>query len=262
MAIVTITSDWGKGDYYLGQLKGRLLTALPGVNISEISNSIPPHDVQNEAFIVKNCYKSYPLSTIHLLAVFCEPYEDYKMVILYNEGHYFIGLNDGRFSHIFENPPSIAFEIIDEDNVSAFRALELFTKGVKIINDNSFEENTRPSEVISESVRRTVYDDNTIIGRVVYIDSYGNAVTNIEKQLFERIGKKRNYTIYIQGPYLKTDCISLNYNDINAGKLIVLFNSLNLLEVSIIAGNLSILENVDTTTEVRIKFINEKREGN
>lgn len=261
MAIVTITSDWGKGDYYIGQLKGRLLTALPGVNIQEISNSISSHDVQNEAFVIRNCFKSFPLSTIHLLAVYSEPYDNFKMAIIFNEGHYFIGLNDGRFSQIFENPPAIAFEILDNFEVSTFKALDLFAKGVKIITDNSFEKQTVPADIIVESVRRTVYDENIIIGRVVYIDSYGNAVSNIEKQLFERIGRGRRFTVFIQGPYLKTDKISLNYSDESAGKLVVLFNSLNLLEVSVCAGNLSTLENVDTTTEIRIKFINEKREG-
>ncbi len=262
MAIVTITSDWGKGDYYLGQLKGRLLTVLPSVNISEITNFITPHNIQNEAFVIKNCFKSYPVSTIHLLAVYCEPYDGFKMVIVFNEGHYFIGLNDGRFSHIFENPPSIAFEILEDGNISTFKALDLFVKGVKIISDNSFETETKPTEIVTESVRRVVYDENTIIGRVEYIDSYGNGVTNIEKSLFERIGSGRSFMIYVQGPYLKTNYISENYSSESAGKMITLFNSLNLLEIANIAGDLSKLENVDTTTEVRIKFADEKRERN
>lgn len=259
MTIVTIISDWKNGDYYLGQLKGRLLNILPDVNISEITNSVPFHNIQNEAFVIKNCFKTYPASTIHILGVYSEPYENYKMVIIFNEGHYFIGLNDGRFSHIFENTPAIAFEIIDKTENSSFRALNLFVRGVKIIKENSFEKDTKPVDIITETIRRAVYDSNSIIGKVVYIDSYGNAVTNIEKQLFERIRKDRKFTIFVQGPYLKTDFLSENYHESSAGKMVALFNSLDLLEISIIAGDLSKLENVDYTTEVRIKFINEKR---
>ena len=69
MAIVTLTSDWSKGDYYLGALKGKLASLSPEINFVEITNSIPSFDVLHETFLLKNAYHHFPPGTIHLLGV-------------------------------------------------------------------------------------------------------------------------------------------------------------------------------------------------
>src|SRR5512133_1245397 len=137
MAIVTLTSDWSKGDYYFGALKGKLATLSHEINLVEISNSIPSFDVLQETFILKNCYNHFPPATIHLLGVMCEPSPELPMVIVYANNHYFIGINDGRFSHLFENPPSIAFKINTPESFSNFLALDFFASGVETVLENS-----------------------------------------------------------------------------------------------------------------------------
>lgn len=254
MNVVTITCDWGKEDYYLGCLKGRFSALGADFSLVEISRSIPSHDVQNEAFVLKNCYKSFPPGSIHLLGVFSEPNSSEKMVILFYDGYYFIGLNDGRFSYLFENPPAMAFEIMEIETDSTFLSIEYFIKGVKIIAENNFEAQTRAAELKRESLRRAVYNEDTIIGRVIHVDSFGNAVANIDRLLFERICKGRSFTIFVQGPYLKCTTLKNGYGECEAGEVFALFNSADLLEIGRFGLNLATLENIDNTTEIRIKF--------
>jgi hypothetical protein len=258
MTVVTITSDWEREDYYLGQLKGRLFSLRHDLNVVEISRSIPAHDVHNESFILRNTYNSFPPSSIHLMCVFSEPYNSYNMAVVFYNGHYFVGLNDGRFSYLFDNVPSIAFGIPLEGKRDAFSALTLLVKGVEIITKDSFETETFPQEVVAESARRVVCDENSIIGRVVHIDSYGNVISNIEVDLFNKISFGRPYLIYVGGPHIKFSGLSGGYDYTGNGGLRCFFNSAGLLEISLEGMNLSRLENIDSTTEIRIKFLDGK----
>jgi len=254
MTIVTITSDWSFDDYYSGVLKGALLSVNQEVNIVEISKNIPSHDVLKEAFILSSTYKHFPLGSIHLMCVASEPTPDAKMIIAFYDGHYFVGINDGRFSQIFETVPVMGFEIISESKFSTFMSYEYFALALDIVVNNKFGELTRPCDIKQEIVRRVVYDMNSITGRVVWCDSYGNAITNIERSLFDKLRGGRDFTIYAGGPYIKINEICRRYNDYPAGSIIALFNSKGFLEIALVSGNLSKIDNIDSSTEVRIKF--------
>ena len=258
MTIVTLTSDWNKNDYYLGVLKGRLASLSLKINLHEITNSIPSFDVLQETFILKSTYLNFPPNSIHLLGVMSEPTPESPLIIVYANNHYFIGVNDGRFSQLFENPPSMAFAINQDESFSTFMAPTLFSRGVKTILENSFEANTTACDLKRESVARVVYDENTIVGKVLYIDSFGNAVSNIEKAVFDRVHRARNFTIYVQGPHIKIKSISRGYYQGTPGGIMALFNSLSLLEISMFMDSLAKLESIVPGSEIRIKFDNEK----
>jgi len=256
MAIITITSDWKDGGYYLGALKGAILSISSDIGIVEITNSIPSFDILQEAFVLKSCFRYFPKDSIHLMCVMSEPSYDAPMVILYAENHYFIGVNDGRFSHLFDNMPIICFEISREKSrfESTFSSLDMFRNGVDIILNNNFEERTIASELKREVIAGVVSNDDGIVGKILYIDPFGNAITNIEKSLFESIQKGRSYTIYARGPYNKIHRLSKGYRDSAPGAVIAMFNSLGLLELAVNQGNMSELEGLLPSSEVRIKF--------
>lgn len=258
MTIVTLTSDWNKSDYYLGALRGRLASVSSKINLLEIANSIPSFDVLQETFILKSAYTHFPSNSIHLMGVMSEPTPDSPMVIVYANSHYFIGINDGRFSQLFENPPSIAFAISLDEPFSPFSAPSLFASGVKTILENSFEANTTACNLKRESLARVVYDENTIVGKVLYIDSFGNAISNIEKNTFDRVHRARAFIIYVQGPHIKITNISRGYYLGNPGGIIALFNSLGLLEIAVFMDSLAKLESIVPGSEIRIKFENEQ----
>ena len=256
MVIVTITSDWKKEDYYLGTLKGLLFSLPYDLRIVDITNSVPSFDVLREIFILRSTFQKFPKGSVHLMGVMSEPSVTSQMVIVCAEGHYFVGINDGRFSLLLNNLPSVCFEIIykSDSGHSTFMAPYLFAEAVDIIVSEKFESRTKIAEVVSEPQVGVVFDDNTIVGRIIYSDSLGNAITNISKTLFDSIHKGRDYTIFVQGPYLKINLISAGYNESAPGEAIALFNSVGLLELAVIMGDITSTENLSPTSEVRIKF--------
>jgi S-adenosylmethionine hydrolase len=254
MTIVTITSDWCKGDYYLAVLKGKLLSVSDQIEIVEITNSIPAYDVLQEVFILKNSYNAFPQGSVHLMGVMSEPLHSSPMVIVFADGHYFIGINDGRFSLMFRDVPAIAFAIEKEDSNSVFSAPSLFAKGVGIVMENSFQAGTTAVEIKREIMTELVAREDMIIGKVLYIDSFGNAITNIDRKTFDRMHKGRDFTIFVQGPRSRIETISQSYSQHNPGEVLALFNSLDLLELAVNQGNISILEGLGVSSEIRIKF--------
>ncbi|MBR7157316.1 MAG: SAM-dependent chlorinase/fluorinase [Bacteroidales bacterium] len=277
MPIITITSDWNRNDYYLPSLKGRLFSLYSACkegntlhdqtlfNIVDISNTIRHHDISEACFILKNSYFNFPDSSIHIIAVGSEPPQGVDMVVARRGNHYFIAPDDGRFALLFDVGEAEAFRVQggEEEKLSGsgFSALALFEKGVRHILEGALDKLERVNlrGAVSECA---VVTSDRIVGRVVYIDSYGNAITNITKESFFKVvtsamvkGMKNiQCVIFVQGPYMKLETISEGYWDVEPGEEVAFFNSLELLEIAVNSGNFAAVEGIDTTAEVVIKF--------
>ena len=300
MPIITITSDWNKNDYYLPALKGRLFSLystcieqnnslLHNVfNVVDISNSIRAFDIFEACFILKNSYHHFPDGSIHIIAVeselqrregneFPDSAEEHggcvDMAVVKARGHYFIGPDDGRFGLLFDGLEGVEGYRLSgrgKDNLGGvlelaknktFAALGLFEYGVKMILEDGLQglDHIQPKGSVVECA---AVSREMIVGRVVYIDSYGNAIANISRENFFKVvtaakvagAKNISYVIYVQGPYIKFENISENYADVDEGEEVALFNSLDLLEFAINKGNFAAMEGIDTTAEVVIKF--------
>jgi S-adenosylmethionine hydrolase len=256
MTTITVTSDWKNGDYYLGALRGALYSLSSDIRVVDITNSVPSFDVLQEIFVLRSVFFRFPPSTIHILGVMSEPSAEKPMIVVSYKGHYFIGVNDGRFSLLFDNVPAICFEILKGRDMpfSTFMALDLFAEGVDIILRNEFESRCVASEILREPKKEVVYYNDVIYGRVVYCDSFGNVITNITRALFNSLRNGRGFTIYLQGPYTRLRRIYEGYGDSAPGEIIALFNSLGLLELAVNGGNLVSAEGVEHSAEVTVRF--------
>lgn len=254
MGVITITSDWSKSDYYLPTLKGKLLSLDMGAVIVDISNSISPLDVLQSLFVLKNSYCHFPKGSIHLICVDCEPTPEDPIVIAEYKEHYFVGKNDGRFVHLFDEIPPVAYALREAGGFSSFMAAEAFTQAVRIINTQSYIRDTDKCDIKTETVLRPVCTEDSIIGKVIYIDSYGNGIVNISKQLFEHMRKGRDFEILVQGPYAKIPTISRTYSSVPNGELVAFFNSLDLLEIAVNEGNIASSEDLLPSSEITVRF--------
>ena len=93
-----------------------------------------------------------------------------------------------------------------------------------------------------------------ITGAVIYIDSFRNAITNITKDLFDRIGEGRAFEIYPQNNYYKITRLNDFYHETAPGEILAIFNSVGLLEIAINKGNAAELLNLSVNSSIRVKF--------
>ena len=100
MAIITLTTDFGLKDHFVGALKGTIYKELSDVRIVDISHLIKPFNISECAYILKNSYKSFPEGTIHIVGIDSEPTDENEHIAVSVDGHYFISANNGVISLI------------------------------------------------------------------------------------------------------------------------------------------------------------------
>ena len=268
MPVITITSDWKNNDYYLPVLKGRVMSLFKDVSVVDITNAAKSFDVYQACFILKNSYRSFPKGSIHLITVGSGNILDKELVAVKANGHYFVGENDGRFALLLDDVIASGCEIKAgvvecKHRMGPFAEADYYCRGIaSILNEDVLQ----PAQLVKSGADRAVVMVDKIVGRVVYIDSYGNAITNISQRDFMKVfdlimasgcdeeEDMPDFVIYAGGPHLKFDEISEGYDSVSPGNEVAFFNSLGILELAVNRGDFATLEGVDTTTEVMVKF--------
>lgn len=241
MPIITLTTDWN-GEYYIAAVKGAILKELPDTVIIDISHKIKQFKSVHAAFVLKNSYQNFPDGTVHIIGVNTESTKDEPLVVCEIRGQFFIGIDNGQFSLIDPMKPTNIVEIQpDKFNLQfqSFPVLNLFvnaacklSRGENILSLGALRKKINTQPEFLEAI-----DDNSINARIIYIDSYGNAISNLTRETFERVGRNRNFKLLVNTNNNKITQISNFYNDVDGGQLLAIFNSINLLEIAINRGN-------------------------
>lgn len=263
MAIVTLTTDWRQNDFYVGAVKGTILSLAPDAKVVDLNHQIPPFNISMAAFVVKNSYNFFPEGTIHIIDVSSEPSDEQGFIAIQNNGHYFLCANNGIAGLLFQEEPPIAVSIDkfssagnqSSTTITTFAGITILAPAAAFLSSGeNIEQLGERTELIKQVPLRPAIDESVISGSVIYIDSYQNTITNITRELFERIGKGRQFEILVQSNYYKIKRINKFYNETTPGELLALFNSLDLLEIAIYRGNAAELLNLSINSTVRVKF--------
>lgn len=251
MAVITITTEWKPEDIYHGILKGRLCSMCPGAIIIDNATSIPAFNISHASFVIRNTWNNYPKGTIHLICVHSEAGNKQDHLIVRAKDHYFIGTDNGIFNLILNSAPD---EIVKIDDSGCNDELEVFAKAAAgLASGRKMSEIGKIVSSISEHIPvRATIDKNVITGSIIFIDSYGNAISNITREVFNRVFENRSYRILIQSNKNHTDRIVERYGDVPVGEMLARFNSLDLLEIAINGANVSELLSLSHGSVIRI----------
>jgi S-adenosylmethionine hydrolase len=256
MPIITLTSDWGQRDYFLGAVKGKILNLLPSANIIDISHGISPFNLKQASFIIRNSYPHFPKGTVHILSILTEKSEKTAHLAVKYDGQYFIGADNGIFSLIFEHNPEEIISISSSNNKDGgeIPARDRFVESaVHLASGQPIEQLGEPVSQWREQMHfLPVVSGDIIRGVVIYINQYENCVTNITRELFDKTNKGRKFIIEFRGETLKK--ISTSYQDVPIGEIVALFGSTGHLEIAINQGNASSLLGLDINDPVRVEF--------
>jgi S-adenosyl-L-methionine hydrolase (adenosine-forming) len=256
MTIVTLTTDWKSNDYYVGAIKGRILSQCPKIQVVDISHQVQSFNITQAAFIIRNCFYNFPKGSIHIIGVNSEAGEDTSFLIIEYNKHFFIGTDNGMFGLMFSEEPSKIISIKSPPEIKSFSSFSVFADAACNIANGEKPESL--GKVIKEFQKRVpiraAIDKSVITGTVIYIDSFRNAITNITRDLFDRVGKDRPFEIFVQSNHYKLTQINTYYHETTPGEILTLFNSVGLLEIAINKGNAADLLNLSTNSTIRVKF--------
>ncbi len=264
MSVITLTTDWRNSDYYVGVVKGKILSRDVSTVIVDITHQIASFNIMQAAFVLRNCYKEYPKGSIHIVGVNSALSPKRSLLIVQKDDQYFLCSDSGFPGLIFPNQEINVFRVsLDEEKVYDFAGLDLFIDvAFKLINGGALDNiGVECTDYMMQVPIRPTIDTDLINGSVVYIDSFANAITNITRETFERVGEGKAFEIYVQSNHYIIEQISNYYNDVSTGELIALFNSSDLLEIAISNGPAAELLNLSVNATIRVRFSKSKEKN-
>ncbi|NLV18450.1 MAG: SAM-dependent chlorinase/fluorinase [Bacteroidetes bacterium] len=254
MRTITLTTEWRPDDIYQGIIKGKLCSLCPDITIIDNASNIPAFDIMHASFVIRNTFRNYPEGTIHIICVHSEALPQQDHLLVKAGGHFFIGTDNGIFNLVLNNEIYEAVRIDSYDDVDE---LELFARvAADLMKGKKLSEiGNTPVKISERFPLRATIDKDVITGSIIFIDSYGNAVSNITREVFYRVFEGKEYKISVQSNKNHTGHIVKKYSDVPVGELLARFNSLELLEIAINGANVAELLSLGTGSVIRIENI-------
>ncbi|MBN3584491.1 SAM-dependent chlorinase/fluorinase [Algoriphagus aestuarii] len=237
MALVTFLSDFGDKDYYVPAVKAKMLAVNPQLNIIDISHSIDTFDIAHAAFVLRSTFREFPKGTVHLVAMNTTGALTQGYIGIKLEEHIFVGPNNGVLSLLADHDPGIMVQFADiHVQDSTFPAKDILAPiAAKVASGAAIHDFGGPltgfRKLMSRQAKAT---REQILGHVIRVDRYGNLITNIQKEVFEKLNPGK-FSI----EFGREELFHLNkgYDQVEPGDCFAFFNSLNLLEIGINHGH-------------------------
>ncbi|QYJ68005.1 SAM hydrolase/SAM-dependent halogenase family protein [Flavobacterium litorale] len=253
MSIITLTTDFGLKDHFVGALKGKILSEFREATIVDISHHIDLFNTPEASYIVEAAYRNFPKGTVHLIGVDAELTNESRHIAMQWNDHYFICSDNGILSILTQKivPQKIVAINIHSRFGDDATEMDVFTKVAIHLAKGGLlnvigREITEIKSIHQLQPTISGNKDKTILrGYVVYIDHFGNCVTNITKKLFKEVGLGRDYEITFNTKTIKR--INRNYSDFKLnnpfslkdyeGEKLALFNEAGFLEIALYRSN-------------------------
>lgn len=246
MAIITLTTDYGLRDFYVASAKGVLNSRFSNVTVVDISHEIDLYNVGMGSYVLKNAFTHFPDKTIHVFAVDASLSLRTNYLVMEYQNQYFIAPDNGALSLILvDDEPTQLYRITAENQKSLFVYFamlieRMFTGTVAEISTKISKEDMVQSTELRPQI---LSNGNAIKGHIVYEDHYGNAITNVSREIFDKIGQGRAFEL--SASRYKVNRINRFYDDFNTtdkslndyhGQLFLIFNQNEYLQLSLYKG--------------------------
>jgi S-adenosylmethionine hydrolase len=261
--LVTITSDFGVNDHYVGTMKGVIVNINPDVQIVDICNAVQSFDILDGALTIAQSYRYFPSDTIHLVVVDPGVGTTRRPILVMTEKHIFVAPDNGVLSLVYEGEERISVRHITSEHYflqptsSTFQGRDIFAAVAGYLSKGM--EVAKFGEEITDYVRFSApkpkpVDAQTIKGVVLKVDKFGNLVTNITPrelpQLFAAAPPAFKATV---GRATVTS-MRQSYAGGNQGEVFALLNSMGFLEIASNRGSAAQLAGAGKGVEVTVAF--------
>lgn len=256
MNIVTMTTDFGTRDYCTGSIKGAILAQGAPALLVDITHDIDNYNIVQAAYTLKNAFHHFPKGSIHLISVHNFYRSKPRFLLVHHQGHFFIGPDNGIFSLMFEGPLDKIRTLSHPDACTVFGVRDVFATTVgQLLKGSSMDAIGQPFDAVLQRLAlQPITGKDQIRGSVIHIDNYKNAVLNVDRPLFERIRRGRDFELYFKR-YDPITQVSSNYAEVPIGEVLCLFNSANLLEIAVHMDKAATLFGLEVDEAIQIDFL-------
>lgn len=272
MGIVTLTTDLGLTDHYVGLVKALIVQRAPGATLIDLSHHIARADRLHGAAVVRQAWRAFDPGTVHLVGVDTLRSPDLGFVAASWGGQYFVAPDNGLLALVHDEMPDRTTDltaITRQTGVSVFPERDILAVAVAHLAHGGTLEVLGPPVPQLHTLQAfapQVEGSDLLLGHVMQVDGFGNLITNISKQMFEDLRRGRSFSIMVRGARYRITKIDTLYaeelEDLSldadlqggGGELLALFGSSGLLELAMRWGHASNMLHVRVTDPIRIEF--------
>jgi S-adenosylmethionine hydrolase len=261
MVIVTLTTDFGTADWFVGSMKGVILGINPQVSIVDITHEVPPRDVWAAAFALAASCKCFPRLTVHCAVVDPGVGSQRGAIVVRTADYFFVGPDNGVLSFALAQEKVLEVRRLDNDVYfrkpvsNTFHGRDIFAPVAARLTQNV------PFDSLGEKLNDYVRLDwpqpglggavgGVLRGEIIYIDRFGNAITNLDEAMVRQVGRTGVPPVKQDGRAGKTGgtpvlllkghplCeLKRFYQEAPAGQPLALVGSSGFLEIAVNNGN-------------------------
>jgi S-adenosyl-L-methionine hydrolase (adenosine-forming) len=261
--IVTLLTDFGTADYFVGAMKGAVLASNPEARVFDLTHEVPPYDVEAGAFTLRAAFETFPAGTVHVAVVDPGVGSARRGIAVEGGGHFFVGPDNGVFGHVYERVrPFRVFHLTNEKffrrEVSAtFHGRDIFAPVAGALSRGVRTQELGPEvsdfvRLPSAAVERSA--DGTLRGAVIHVDRVGNCITNITHEDLSDEAIARGVRLVIAGRAVRRFRRFFAEEDGAAGEPFVVRGSAGLLEVAVFRDSAAQLLGVKRGQRVEVEF--------
>jgi len=257
MNLIALLTDFGTDDNFVGVMKGVIYNINPEARIVDLCHNIKPQNVREAMFLLSYSYKYFPEKTIFAVVVDPGVGSNRKILVVKTKKYFFVAPDNGVLSFLSKNEIEKIINVKEEKYFlkplsNTFHGRDIFSpvsayisKGERIENFGNEIKNIKSIKLPEPIIRK-----NSLIGEVIYIDRFGNLITNIDRKTFEGFVKNHKFEIQIKNQKIKR--ISSSYTESKNKKPIAIFNSFDKIEISIYQTDTSKYIRAKEGTKIKI----------
>lgn len=261
--VITLLTDFGNQDAYVGIMKGVITRINPSANIIDICHNSPPQDVLNGAYLLYTSYKYFPKGTIHVAVIDPGVGSARGIICVQTQDYLFLAPDNGLLSFIAQKEKLKRIIRVTNSNYflpapgSTFHGRDIFAPVAAHVSLG-----IRPQQ-LGIKIDRLEYIDipmpvykgvGRVEGQIISVDRFGNLITNITREYIKGLKpNQKEKEIEMVIGRKKIIGLSNTYTDVSVGKPLILFGSTGFLEVSVNRGNAQKYFKVKRNTKIRIQ---------
>ena len=242
LPVITLLTDFGTADYYVGAVKGAILSVNPAAVIVDITHEIPPQDVAAGAFTLLAAYKTFPAGTVHVAVVDPGVGSTRRPIIVSANEQFFVGPDNGLFTYIYDREAShrtfhvTADRFFRREVSTTFHGRDVFAPVAAALSKGIAVEEFGAE--INDAVRLPSLKTPL---RIIHIDRFGNCVTNITRPVQSIVINGRTISEFRQF-----------YGEGDDESLFAIQGSAGFLEISVNGGSAAQVLDVNVGTRIAI----------
>jgi S-adenosylmethionine hydrolase len=258
MSCISLLTDFGFDDNFVGVMKAVILNINPRAKIVDLSQMVEPQEIFEAAFLLGSSYAYFPKGTVHLVVVDPGVGSKRKGIIVKTRNYVFIAPDNGVLSFVLQKERPIKVVEIRNSKYflkpvsSTFHGRDIFAPVAAYLS--------RGRDINNFGKRLTSYQKldfpkikvsaDTLTGEIVYLDRFGNLVSNIGKKDFSNFVQKGKFKIFVRNKTI--DRLSDSYSEVHPPKPLALFDSFSFLEIAVNSNSAEKLLNAKKGTAIKI----------